>query len=141
MHKPILCEGGGFSSFWYCLGKLSDLKAKGEFESVDGFSSGAIVATISICMDEIKVSKILLASIKSKAFDLSHTVYRILDNLLPPNAHLIANKKLGIIICDPYTHKAIVIREWATRERLIECVVASTYIPHISGTTCVDPRV
>ena len=137
--KGIICQGGGFSSFWYCLGKIYHKNEKHSFHSVDGFSSGAIIATLIVCMNEINIQDLLLASFKNKSFGLAKAVYNILDMILPENAHLIANKKLGIILCNPSTFEGEVIRNWTSREMLINCVVASTYIPYISGVSYVDP--
>jgi hypothetical protein len=139
LSKGIICEGGGFSSFWYCLGKIYHKNEKYRFHKIDGFSSGAIIATLIVCINEININDLLIASLKNKSFSLAKGVYNILDMLLPENAHLIANNKLGIILCNPVTFEAEVIRNWESREMLINCVVASTYIPYISGFSYVDP--
>lgn len=123
MHKPILCDCDGFSSFWYCLGKLAHLKETDIFQRIDGLSYGAIVATLIICLDDINVSNLLLVAIKSKSFDISNTIYKLLDQLLPINAHIIAKNKLGIV-----QNHNIIIRQWDTREMLINSVIESTYI-------------
>lgn len=131
----VLICGGGFSSFWYCLGCHKQL-GKGR---IDGTSSGALVATLIVCMDKIDLIEILKASLKSNKFTaIDSYVYAMLDSLLPIDAHHRANKRLGIVLCN-LNLKTDVITHWETREKLIHCAVASTHIPFVTSWSLIHP--
>lgn len=134
----LFIDGGEFSSFWYCIGAITNLSKNIEY--VECVSSGAMVATLLVCMDKIDLVQILKACLKSQSnFDtVSNSIYRMIDELLPFDAHHRANKRLGIILanlkCKTYT-----VSQWDTREKLIHCVVASTHVPFITNFTLLHP--
>lgn len=131
----VLIDGGGFSSFLYCLGCHKQL-GKGR---IDGVSSGSLAATLIVCMDKIDLIEILKASLKSSVFySIDTSIYSMMDSLLPIDAHHRANKRLGIVLCNTNL-KTDVITHWETREKLIHCVVASTHIPFVTSWSLIHP--
>lgn len=133
----LFIDGGGFCSFYYCLGALKNKR----FEYIECVSSGAIAASLFVCMDKINLIHILKVCMKSNGFfcGTDTVVYKILDTLLPIDAHHKANKKIGILIYDPFAFRTRVVSHWETREKLIQCVVASTHIPFVTSWYFVNP--
>jgi len=133
----LFIDGGGFCSFWYCLGALKNK----QFNYVESVSSGSIAASLYVCMDKIDILHILKVCIKSTdtSYGTDNIVYNILDTLLPLDAHHKANKRLGILIFDPFAFKTRLVSHWETREKLIQCVVASTHIPFVTSWSFVNP--
>lgn len=133
----LFIDGGGFCSFWYCLGAAV---ARAAADTIECVSSGAIVAVLIVCMDKIDVFQILKVCIKSNVFfSVGEAVFAILDALLPVDAHHRANKRLGIVLCEPFTMSTYVVSHWDTREKLIHCVVASTHIPFVTSWSLLHP--
>lgn len=134
----LFIDGGGFSSFWYCIGAITNFSKN--IERVESVSSGAMVATLFICMDKIDLVEILKASLRSQSsfVTVAHSIYRMMDELLPVDAHHRANKRLGIILGN-LNFTTYVVSHWDTREKLIHCVVASTHVPFITNFTLLHP--
>lgn len=133
----LFIDGGGFCSFWYCLGAIT--KVPKTFERVESVSSGAIVATLFVCMDTIDALHILKVALKSKrSFTIAQSIYALMDDLLPPDAHNRANNRLGIVLGNLKLQKHTV-SHWDTREQLIHCIVASTHIPFITNFSLLHP--
>lgn len=142
----LLCEGGGFHAFWYSLGRATVLEHN--MHTIIGYSSGAIVAAL-ICSlpSPIQFNTVLVAALKAKRKvgtkigSLYLVVKELLESLLPEDAHILCTGRCGIILCDPKLwFYSKIIRAWSSREDLINCIIASTYIPFIIGPTAVDPH-
>lgn len=144
--KILMCHGGGFHAFWYSLGMASVLEKR--MDTLIGYSSGAMVACLicslqsTICFDTV-----MLAALETKyEIDVSigrlhYVVRHFLNKLLPEDAHIRCSGRCGVILCDPKKlfHSRI-INSWDSREDLINCIVASTYVPFLVGPCLVDPH-
>lgn len=132
----LFIDGCGFCSFWYCLGALKNK----QFNYIECVSSGSIVASLYVCMDKIDLLRILKVCIKSNGLSsIDKKLYNMLDTLLPLDAHHKANKRLGILIFDPFAFRTRLVSHWDTREKLIQCVVASTHIPFVTSFSLINP--
>ena len=134
--NTLLCKGGGFPAFWYTLGYGSVVY--NDQKIIEGYSSGALAATIILFFDNNLEEVIKVAS---ESYDethiglfgicLSDVIYKMLDKFLPIDAHIPVEGRLGIIISSLKMNGTIV-RKWASRDELIDCVIASCFIPCIS---------
>ncbi len=139
----ILIEGGGFPAFWYNYGYAYKLlhKKKKKFMLV-GYSAGALVSTILI-FDEIKLDDIIeitnniliVYSNRNLRFGfLGRIIRSMFKKLLPEDANIRANNKMGIILCDPNNdNKCKLVTQWNSKEELIQCLISSCYIPFFTG--------
>jgi hypothetical protein len=133
----LFIDGGGFCSFWYCLGAISTISK--QFEYVEGISSGSIVATLIVCMDKLDILQILNVCITSNVFYMTDSyIFAVLDSLLPIDAHKRANKRLRIVL-GGLNMTTYTISHWETREKLIQCVIASTHIPFVTSWYLLHP--
>jgi len=73
----LFIDGGGFCSFWYCLGAIT--KVPKTFERVESVSSGAIVATLFVCMDYHRRNTYPQSCTKIKAVFYNCTVNICID--------------------------------------------------------------
>lgn len=147
--RKLFLEGGGFPAFWYIFGFGNELMRntfmysnKESINKIGGYSAGAIAATLICCHDYtnkkmidkervIDVCKVCIS--KYKIGKLEEIVRKMMHELLPMNAHKMANGKLVLMLCDPSNkYRARMVRQWDNRTNLIDCVVASTFIPLLS---------
>ena len=144
----ILIEGGGFPAFWYNYGYgyklLKNIKTETDYRPnmLVGYSAGALVSTILI-FDEIEIDDVI--QITNNIFNdysnriigfgfLERTITNMFNEILPNDAHIRTNNKLGIILCDPNNdNKCRLETEWTSKEELIQCLVSSCYIPFFTG--------
>lgn len=124
---------------------------------VGGFSAGALAAVLLVCYKDNPNYKNypLNLVIKScmdevplcKYGSISKAVENMMNNSLPDNAHEIANKhNLELIMCDAKNNYATkLVNHWDSKEDLVQCLVASSHIPFVSGgfypsknNTCID---
>lgn len=133
----VLFKGGGFPALWYEIGMgkamIKDIKPS----LMAGYSAGAIAATIS-CFPEINIDQILEVGVslipKGRIGMFANSTTCMMDQLLPEDAHIRASGLLGIILCDPKNgNKSRIVTQWSSRDELIQCLVASSYIPCFSS--------
>lgn len=144
--KVLLCKGAGFCGFWYSLGMASVLENK--MDKIIGYSSGAIVAALvcslqsSLCFDTIMLRALeTKQQVGVKIGKFHRIIEHFLDMLLPEDAHIRCSGKCSIILCDPTKlFYSKIINSWDSRKDLINCIVASTYIPFLVGNNIVDPN-
>ncbi|CDW53976.1 Patatin domain containing protein [Trichuris trichiura] len=110
-----------------------------------GASAGALVAALLLTSSEtidIAANLVLalaeeVRSLKygllNREFSLSHRVYDEMSRLLPEEAHKVVTNKLFISMTDRDTLKGRLESHFETREKLLKCLVASSYIPFFSG--------
>lgn len=137
-----MCDGGGFPAFWHCMGSGH---AIGPHRYV-GWSSGAIAAVLLVTIPQITFTELVRAALDTRhavhlGFGrLRYGIEHFLDALLPKDAHSICNGALEIILCDPRKLFCARIETfWSTREQLIGCVVASSWVPGFVGMRFTDP--
>ena len=144
----ILIEGGGFPAFWYNYGYgyklLKNIKTKTDCSSnmLVGYSAGALVSAILIfdeieIDDVIKISTNILNDYSNRNIGLGflgRIITNMFNEILPNDAHIKSNNKLGIILCDPNNdNKCKLVSQWTSKEELIQCLVSSCYIPFFTG--------
>ena len=154
--KTLFLEGGGFPSFWYIFGFGNELMRntfiypkKEGISKIGGYSAGAIAAALLCChdysskklIDMQRVIDVCKACISVYKFGGLATVVRgMLDPMLPENAHELVNDKLVILLCEPQNnYKAKMVRKWKNKKDVIDCIVASTFIPLLSMLEIRDP--
>ncbi len=139
----VVFEGGGFPAFWYGLGYGLELLENETPTMFAGYSAGSLVAAV-LCCCSLDVDSIIQMYTKlpfgSRFWGMERFIETVMDMILPPNAHEEANKKLGIILCDPNNDsKCKLVRHWECRAELIKCLIASCYIPCLMGCSrCSD---
>jgi hypothetical protein len=145
--KTLMCIGGAFPAFWYILGRgVTQINSS---RVIEGYSSGALAAVVILFFSEVGgFDKILNTGMKVKydldragvfGYPLRDLIYNFLEKLLPCDAHIRVRGRLGILISSIYL-KGVIIRDWLTRDDLIQCVVASCFIPGIVGWSLSDKR-
>lgn len=139
----IVFEGGGFPAFWYGLGYGSELLQYESPTFLAGYSAGALVAAVLCCCNRDVESIVQIytnLSLAGRFWGMERLIETMMETILPQNAHEKANKKLGIILCDPNNNsKCKLITRWDCRSDLIKCLISSCYIPCLMGCTrCSD---
>lgn len=135
----IVFEGGGFPAFWYGLGYGIEFLKNERPAFLAGYSAGALVATLFTCSNvDIETVVELYGSMPlgTRFGGMAHFVTTVMQQALPPDAHVYANGYLGVILCDPdNSSKCKMVDRWHSRDELIRCLVASCYIPCFTGCT------
>lgn len=140
----ILFEGGGFQSFWYEFGyglKMIQKLGIDNIGKLGGFSCGSLVCSLiilpSITIEEVlKVCSTLYTYCIPGRF--SSLVYHMMNQLLPENIHTIAiQHNVEIIACNKNNHYTI-FNTWNSKTHYIDTLIASCFIPGISGLSLYD---
>lgn len=145
-----LC-GCGFLGIYH-LGVASCMVKHGQkllarLDRVAGASAGALAAAVLVSAPttrHVEISTEMLTGLAKKirrkplgaltpGFQLTKQVAKLLDKVLPPDAHELARGRLHVSLTRAKTHKNEVITDFDTREELIEALVASCHIPVYSG--------
>lgn len=145
----VVFEGGGFPAFWYGLGYGLKMIENREMYILSGYSAGALVAAILVCcycdsnsnsksVNDLNLDFIVRlygeTQTSSRFGRMSGLVTTMMCKLLPSDAHKRANNRLGVILCDPNRDsKCRIVTNWDSRDELIQCLVASCYIPCFMG--------
>ncbi|PVD19150.1 hypothetical protein C0Q70_21714 [Pomacea canaliculata] len=143
--------GCGFLGMYH-LGVASCLMKYGQsflsrVDRVAGASAGALIGALLVTsptQQKVELSKeafIQLArGIRNKpmgaltpGYRLSDEVARLLDSILPVNAHELARGKLHVSLTHGKTRQNKLFSDFQSREELIEALVASCHIPFYSG--------
>lgn len=105
-----------------------------------------MAAVLLVALPHIDLGAVITAALETKRDvqiglgRLHYVVAYFLDKLLPHNAHILCEGTLGIILCDPRRcFRARVETSWSSRTQLIDCIIASTYVPGFVGMTLTDP--
>ena len=95
---------------------------------------------------EVPIEFMISAALETKAEmgisfgRLDAVVRAYMEKVLPMNAHVRATGKLGIILCESLGKRyGKIVRQWDTRDELIACIVASSFVPGIVGFRLKDP--
>lgn len=133
----IIC-GGGFQAFWYNYGRLEskklDLK---DFQNIIAYSSGAIALILHLSQVPLRNLIDVCLNIKdtySNTAYLTDIVRIFLNEILPENIHDILNSHANIrIAITTKRFRTEYKTEWENKRDVIEDIVASSYLPFISG--------
>lgn len=145
MERPVLIRGGGFHAFWYGLGYgMALLQKRRDIPYIMGYSAGALTAAL-LAFPEIDYPTIVHVAAglvpECRIGGLGKVVQKMLTILLPADAHLkLKEGYLRIILCscaDFFQGK--VVSHFESKEQLIDCVVASCFIPGIVAPHLCDP--
>jgi hypothetical protein len=134
--EKLLIEGGGFPAFWYSFGYGKQMLRQITPKFIAGYSAGSDTNTHGIM--ELFYSTSRCCNICA----LESLIRTTMSACLPNNIHDIANGKLGVILCATNNnHKCKMVIHWESKEELIDCLVASCYIPFMmNGCNTSDER-
>ncbi|XP_016150802.1 patatin-like phospholipase domain-containing protein 4 [Sinocyclocheilus grahami] len=123
---------------------LSSLKA------CAGASAGALVATVIITApDKLQHCKEFTYSFASNVrsqrfgavtpgYDFMLELREGIEEILPPNAHQLANERLHVSITHSKTRKNSMVSSFTSREDLIKVLLASCFVPVYAGVKPVE---
>lgn len=141
---PIMISGGGFHAFWYGLGYGHAMLKKKRVPHIMGYSAGALAAVL-LAFPELDCGTIAhvasgLVS-ECRIGHLDQVVKTMLTRLLPDDAHCrIEEGYVRIILCSCADYfRGRVEMKWESTTQLIDCVVASCFIPGIVSWARHDP--
>ncbi|KAK7469821.1 hypothetical protein BaRGS_00036150 [Batillaria attramentaria] len=145
-----LC-GCGFLGIYH-LGVASCLVKHGQrflarLDRVAGASAGALAAAILVTAPtprHVEISVDMLTNVARKirrkpfgaltpGFQLTNQVARLLDKILPLDAHELARGRLFVSLTHAKSHQNEVFTDFKSRDELIQALVASCHIPVYSG--------
>jgi len=100
-----------------------------------GYSAGVLVSVFIACNIDIQVviDSALHVLPKCSFGKMSKVIFEFVDNVLPHNAHLIAQHYVKIALGDAYC-KTKIVDTWNTRNELIQC-----FIPMLMDFDYKDP--
>ena len=141
----LLIEGGGFPAFWYSFGYSKQFFRKITPRFVAGYSAGSLVAVLMLISDVTTHSIMELFYQTSSCCNicfLEPLIRNTMDIFLPRDIHQIANGRLGIVLsATNNNNKCKMVIHWESKEELIDCLVASCYIPFLmNGCNTSDSR-
>lgn len=123
-----------------CMGRGGGQKPS----SVLGYSAGALAA-VFLPFPEISQTQIIqVASQLVNDCHIGHLdkiIRRMLTLLLPSDAHIRAqSSSIQILLCSPWkSFRGQIESKWESTQQLIDCVVASCFIPGIVSFGLYDP--
>ncbi|KAK0061106.1 protein starmaker-like isoform X1 [Biomphalaria pfeifferi] len=116
-----------------------------KIEKVSGASAGALMAAVLVtardkteeASDHVQnlakeIRKKTLGAL-TPGYSFTRSLRYMLDDLLPENAHVIAQGKLYISLTNAQTKKNELISDYKSRDELIDALIASCYIPVYAG--------
>lgn len=140
--------GSGFTGIYH-LGVINCFRKHGrEFlksiNKVAGVSSGSQIGTVLVIDPEktdecVKFTHDLAAEIRSKkygqmtrGYDLYVTLRQFFEHMLPRDAYSVATDRMYISLTNMTTKKNELVHNYSSNEELIQCILASSYIPGYS---------
>ena len=141
----LLIEGGGFPAFWYSFGYSKQFFRKITPRFVAGYSAGSLVAVLMLISDVTTHNIMELFYQTSSCCNicfLEPLIRNTMDIFLPRDIHEIANGRLGIVLSAANNNnKCKMVIHWESKKELIDCLVASCYIPFLmNGCNTCDSR-
>lgn len=123
---------------------LSSLKA------CAGASAGALAATVMITApDKLQHCKDFTykfaSNVRSQSFGAVTPGYDFMlelrggiEEILPPDAHQLANERLHISVTNSDTHKNCMVSSFSSKEDLVQVLLASCFVPVYAGVKPVE---
>ncbi|KAG9508852.1 Patatin-like phospholipase domain-containing protein 2 [Fragariocoptes setiger] len=114
---------------------------------IAGSSAGALVATAHICGNlELArlMSGLLKVALQARAkslgpfhpsFNINEIIHEALTRGLPDDAHLRASGKLHVSLTRVSDGENVIIKQFDSKDDLIQCLICSCFIPFWSGIT------
>ncbi|XP_067948458.1 patatin-like phospholipase domain-containing protein 4 isoform X2 [Watersipora subatra] len=111
-----------------------------------GASAGSLAAAVfAICPHKVLECKKLVYDLGEQVrktrfgalntgFNLSEHVEKLVDSVLPADAHELANDRVFISVTRKSCGKNFIISRYESRSELIQCLVSSSHIPFYSGS-------
>tara|TARA_B000000477_G_scaffold119256_1_gene119535 strand:- start:118 stop:819 length:702 start_codon:yes stop_codon:yes gene_type:complete len=143
--EKLLIEGGGFPAFWYSFGYGKQMMRQITPTFIAGYSAGSLVAVL-LLLPDCNTHQIMELFYNTAGCcnicALEPLIRSTMSTSLPNNIHEIANGKLGIILCETNNNrKCKMVIHWESKEEVIDCLVASCYIPLLmNGCNTSDER-
>lgn len=142
--EKLLIEGGGFPAFWYSFGYGKQLLRQITPKFIAGYSSGSLVAVLLLLPNYNTHGIMELFYNTARCCNicaLEPLIRSTMTECLPTNIHEIANGKLGIILCAVNNdRKCKMVINWDSKDELIDCLVASCYIPFLMDGCRTDDK-
>ncbi|ROL50048.1 Patatin-like phospholipase domain-containing protein 4 [Anabarilius grahami] len=146
--------GAGFLGAYH-LGVVEALLRHGDkllssFKACAGASAGSLAATVMITApDKLQHCKEFTyrfaSNVRSQRFgavtpgyDFMLELREGIEEILPPNAHQLANERLHISITHSKTYKNRMVSSFTSREDLIKVLLASCFLPVYAGMKPVE---
>ncbi|XP_068121717.1 patatin-like phospholipase domain-containing protein 4 isoform X3 [Hyperolius riggenbachi] len=153
-HLNLSFAACGFLGIYH-LGAASALLKHGQkmlnaVKHFAGASAGSLVATVLLTApDKIKESKDFLyqfsEDVKKQTFGAATPRYDFMkylregiENILPAEAHMIAENCLHISITNTRSRENCLVSTFASREELIQVLLASCFVPVYAGMKAVQ---
>ena len=141
----LLIEGGGFPAFWYSFGYSKQFLRKITPRFIAGYSAGSLVAVLMLLSDirnHIIMELFYETSRCCNICLLEPLIRNTMEIILPRDIHKIANGRLGIVLsATNNNNKCKMVIHWESKEELIDCLIASCYIPFLmNGCNTSDSR-
>ena len=137
--EKLLIEGGGFPAFWYSFGYGKQMLRQITPKFIAGYSAGSLVAVLLLLPDTNTHGIMELFYSTSRCCNicaLESLIRTTMSACLPNNIHDIANGKLGVILCATNNnHKCKMVIHWESKEELIDCLVACSYLSSATATS------
>uniref|UniRef100_A0A146LPE6 triacylglycerol lipase n=1 Tax=Lygus hesperus TaxID=30085 RepID=A0A146LPE6_LYGHE len=114
------------------------------FNNISGASAGAIAACSLLCdmpaeayindmLDLVKEARNRTLGPFSPSFNLSKVMREKLWNILPKDVHVQVRGRLRVSLTRVCDGKNVIISDFDSKEELIDCLLASSFVPVFSG--------
>tara|TARA_B110000259_G_C13968349_1_gene383655 strand:+ start:577 stop:1251 length:675 start_codon:yes stop_codon:yes gene_type:complete len=142
--EKLLIEGGGFPAFWYSFGYGKQMMRQITPKFIAGYSAGSLVAVLLLLPNSNTHGIMELFYNTARCCNLcalEPLIRSTMTECLPTNIHEIASGKLGIILCAANNDRQCkMVINWDSKEELIDCLVASCYIPFLMDGCRTDDK-
>lgn len=98
-----------------------------------GFEPDIIEKATQFCYDLAEEARNKPMGVLSPTMSLLKPVRAFLTKILPEDCHLYATKRLYISVTELLTNQNHLICEFESKEHLIDCLLASSFIPYLTG--------
>lgn len=141
--KAISFSGCGFLGVYH-IGVIKCLQSYGAsllqgLEMYGGASGGGLAAAVlCLCPDKLSICEDMVYNLASRVrslrfgaftpgFKLSEQVEKMVDSVLPQDAHLLASNKLYLSLTRTRSNKNVLVSSYNTRADLIQVLLKSVF--------------
>ncbi|XP_066477980.1 patatin-like phospholipase domain-containing protein 4 isoform X2 [Tiliqua scincoides] len=153
-HLNLSFAACGFLGIYH-LGAASALCKHGKkllkvVKAFAGASSGSLIATVLLTVPEnieectkmtytfAEETRKLYFGALTPGFDVMTKLRGLIDSVLPPNAHEIAENRLFVSVTSAKNGKNHLLSNFASREDLVKALLASSFIPLYAGINAME---